>query len=134
MNYIRPCPSCNVDLRIPLDRGILMIRCPNCNHRFEVDPDSSDLLELGKFEKKENLSIPSFSFPKLSIKNIIPFLMFLILGIYILRTCSHETNSLSKPIDADPNYQKFPEASPEADQDTFEKNQPSPLPSQGTSI
>ncbi|MCG9874316.1 MAG: hypothetical protein MH321_05960 [Leptospiraceae bacterium] len=111
-----------------------MIRCPNCNHRFEIDPDSPELFELGQYEKKNSFPLPSLSFPRLTTKKIIPFLMFFILGIYILRTCSHETNSLSKPIDTEQNYQKFPESSPEADQDTFEKNQPSPLPSQGTSI
>lgn len=134
MNFIRPCPSCNVDLRIPLDRGILLIRCPNCNHRFEIDPDSPELFELGQYEKKKNFSIPALSFPNFTTKKIIPFLLFLLLGIYILRACNHETTSLSKPNNADPNYQKVPESSPEEEQDTFEKNQPSPLPSQGTSI
>lgn len=135
MNYIRPCPSCNVDLRFPLDRGILTVKCPNCNFRFEIDPDSSELFQIGHIEKNSTFPLSSFRFPNVIIKQIIPFLLFCILGIYILRTCSLEYDIATPETESDQlNIPLNPKPNLLPDEEEKEKNIPKPFPSPGTSI
>src|SRR4051812_38723567 len=38
VDAIAKCPFCSSQLRIPGDRGKLVVNCPKCQHRFDVDP------------------------------------------------------------------------------------------------
>lgn len=50
MKYIQNCEICRTELRFPLDRGILLIKCPSCNHTFKMDPDDPKTFRYGRFD------------------------------------------------------------------------------------
>ncbi|MCB1159023.1 MAG: hypothetical protein KDK45_16100 [Leptospiraceae bacterium] len=56
MKFIRPCPECGTELRFPLDRGILIIKCPTCSYQFIIDPDNPETFNKGRFDfpQKQN--------------------------------------------------------------------------------
>ncbi len=39
MHIIKPCPSCGVKLRFPIDKGTVKVRC-RCGYSFVADPDN----------------------------------------------------------------------------------------------
>jgi hypothetical protein len=99
---VRPCPSCNTALKIPRTRGILFIRCPVCEYRFEFDAEDPKLEWTdskrytqsiwNQWKASSNQNIQNFLkklFPKEwnreSWNKIIPALLFLILFFYISR-------------------------------------------------
>lgn len=38
---ILPCPRCLRRLRVPIDRGELVLTCPECRHRWEWSPEGA---------------------------------------------------------------------------------------------
>ncbi|MBE7411755.1 MAG: zinc-ribbon domain-containing protein [Leptospiraceae bacterium] len=148
MNYIRSCPSCDSELRFPIDKGTLTIKCPRCNHSFTIDPDDPLTYHLGRFEyslpnsKKNSLKdfkekvldilyLPiyllknNFQFSKINIKKVIPTLLFVFVFLNIYQICSintpkKEVHELkSKPDDFPQGEEETPEEkSPEIDDRT----------------
>ncbi|MCX8123937.1 MAG: hypothetical protein N3F66_07200 [Spirochaetes bacterium] len=62
MHIIKPCPSCGIKLRFPIDSGIVKVRC-RCGYSFLANPDDPGLysdavfdLSLRKKQKKKFLS------------------------------------------------------------------------------
>jgi uncharacterized protein YbaR (Trm112 family) len=93
LRYIHPCPNCRVDLRFPLDKGVLNITCPNCNYSFRIDPDDPSLFKQGAFDLTKPAQFNPFQFNKsLSttqfIQRLIPFFLFLLLALHLSRNCS----------------------------------------------
>ena len=33
---VQPCPSCAVRMRIPKNKGTLMVSCPKCSHKMKI--------------------------------------------------------------------------------------------------
>ena len=116
MRYIYPCPQCNTELRFPLDRGTLVLKCPTCSHTFVVDPDNTELFEKGRFEfpGKRTFHEPSASanpqktlsfgqrLAEVDMKRVITILLFSILFLYIVKNYSLERGIQRKtqPIDS----------------------------------
>lgn len=50
LKYIQPCIKCGSELRFPLDRGVLIVKCPKCSHSFKVDPNNPSIYYSGKFD------------------------------------------------------------------------------------
>lgn len=50
MKYIRSCENCSKEVRFPLDKGILLVRCPYCSFTFRVDPDDPSIYQTGRFD------------------------------------------------------------------------------------
>ncbi|MEM7183508.1 MAG: hypothetical protein AAF518_21550 [Spirochaetota bacterium] len=107
MRYIYPCPQCNTELRFPLDRGTLVIKCPTCSHTFIVDPDNTELFEKGRFEfpgkrlfhqkstsanPKDTLSLGQ-RLAGVDIKRVVTIVLFSVLFLYILKNYSIGTNT-----------------------------------------
>jgi DNA-directed RNA polymerase subunit RPC12/RpoP len=98
MKYIRACLNCGKDMRFPLDRGILLIKCPHCNESFKMDPDDPFTYKNGRFELvniktayKPNFTRPiysnilnNFSNP-LILKKIIVFILVLLTIVHLYR-------------------------------------------------
>ncbi len=49
MKYITPCPECGRNLRFPLDKGKIKIRC-TCGYGTIIDPDDTSLYKKGRFD------------------------------------------------------------------------------------
>lgn len=49
MKYINQCPECGRNLRFPLDKGKIKIRC-QCGYESIVDPDDTSLYKKGRFD------------------------------------------------------------------------------------
>ena len=111
MQYIRSCPSCNSELRFPIDKGTLIVKCPNCNYSFKVDPNDPGTFRMGRFDyslssSKKNilkktiekisdvLYLPVFfigtklGLPEIGVKKIIPILLFLFIFLNFYHLCS----------------------------------------------
>ena len=99
MQYIRSCSNCLSELKFPIDRGVIRVRCPECDTSFIVDPDDPVLYTSGRFVVKDpEYNVNSNNIPVLnkSIQNkIIITIMFIILAGYFLRDCSLMPN---KPV------------------------------------
>jgi len=54
MHLIKKCPACARQLRFPIDRGTIRVRC-RCGHEFTADPDEPSLYNDARFD----LSRPS---------------------------------------------------------------------------
>ena len=109
MNYIRSCENCKAELRFPVDRGAILVKCPRCGASFIMDPDNPDSFLHGKFETFDTDNTPltdlisdiiylPVDFFKtigihkiLTIKNFIKFFLFFVLFLYILRGCPAES-------------------------------------------
>ncbi len=50
MKYIRSCENCSKEVRFPLDKGTLLVKCPYCSFTFRVDPDDPSLYQSGRFD------------------------------------------------------------------------------------
>ncbi|MCC6275376.1 MAG: hypothetical protein IT569_05940 [Leptospiraceae bacterium] len=139
MYYIRSCPSCDSELRFPIDKGTLIIKCPSCNNSFKIDPDDPSTYNLGRFDYSlppsrknlfrtfaERLSdilyLPVYllknnsSISGAGIKKAIPFILvsFVLLNLYQL--CSQpnrkEIRRLEKlppPVQSPQDNEEFPE-------------------------
>ena len=111
MQYIRSCPSCDSELRFPIDKGTLIIKCPHCNNSFKIDPDDPSTFRLGRFDyslppsKKNQLKnitekildilyLPAYFLKNIfggsgmGLKKIIPFLLILFIFLNFYRICS----------------------------------------------
>jgi hypothetical protein len=140
VNYIRPCPSCGVELRIPLNRGILSVKCPSCGFRFQFDPDDPWVLKTGHIEKNQKFKLSNLFPNRLHIKAIIPVILFSILGLYIIRDCGFIQSlktSHPSPVN-ESNVPNTPFIEPEVDSIPNQKNDDSEneksYESPGTSI
>lgn len=114
MQYIRSCPSCNSELRFPIDRGTLIVKCPNCNYSFKVDPDNPETFHLGRFDyslpsSKKNLFqktieeisdilyLPVFfiktklKIQKFDLKKAIPIILVVFVFLNFYRLCSNKS-------------------------------------------
>ena len=109
MNYIRSCIQCNAELRFPIDKGVIQVRCPACGTFFIVNPDDPKLYQTGKFDidtvlatqhKKSDIDYPEYnSYFKQLLRKLkqdktgqdflIKLLLFSMLFGYILRGCSN---------------------------------------------
>jgi hypothetical protein len=78
-------------LRIPLDRGILHVQCPNCSYQFSFDP-SKDVIHQSN-SRTTSSPFQIISSYRLSKEKIISALLFSILGIYIFRGCQIEEST-----------------------------------------
>jgi hypothetical protein len=111
VNYIRPCPSCGVELRIPLNRGILSVKCPTCEFRFQFDPSDPLIHQIGYLEKNQKFKLPILFSNQTLLKKIVPIILFFILSLYIIKDCgfiSKTRNSLpSIQIESDPSSPLF---------------------------
>lgn len=58
MYFIVPCPGCSSELRVPLDRGRLHVRCPVCDEEFYFDPDDPQSFQSGSFDLKHQKESP----------------------------------------------------------------------------
>lgn len=95
MKYIRPCENCFREVRFPLDKGILLVKCPYCGHSYRVDPDDPSLYRKGRFdlsiEKSPNISKPFFGFeqkPNFNLQKFIVFTLFLLLFLNLYKAFS----------------------------------------------
>jgi uncharacterized protein YbaR (Trm112 family) len=43
---ILPCPRCRQRLRVPIDRGNLMLTCPRCRRRWDWSPRQEEVLYI----------------------------------------------------------------------------------------
>ncbi len=55
MYLIKSCPSCNRNLRFPIDRGKITVKC-TCSYNFIADPDNPELFNNAKFDLSEKKS------------------------------------------------------------------------------
>lgn len=53
MLYIKTCPECNRNIRFPLDKGKIKVKCA-CGYSFIADPDDKSLYRTGKFDLNKN--------------------------------------------------------------------------------
>lgn len=49
MHLIKPCPSCGIKLRFPVNRGKIRVRC-SCGNSFTADPDDPGLYRGAAFD------------------------------------------------------------------------------------
>jgi hypothetical protein len=49
MNLIKSCPACGRNLRFPIDKGTIRVRCV-CGESFLADPDEPALYKNAKFD------------------------------------------------------------------------------------
>lgn len=119
MQYIRSCPSCSSELRFPIDRGTLIVKCPNCNHSFNFDPDDPSTFKYGRFDYSLPPSLKSgfkntiekiqdifylpiyliknnFKFPEFGIKKIIPVILIVFIFLNFYRICSQSETKKTK--------------------------------------
>ncbi|MBP7284225.1 MAG: hypothetical protein KBA66_21750 [Leptospiraceae bacterium] len=85
-----------MELRFPLDMGILIITCPNCKTSFRMDPDDPKTYHSGTFDlshsEKKTLfphfltrPIKGYLSSKKDIQFIIPIFLFLILILNLIK-------------------------------------------------
>lgn len=131
MKYIRSCSECGTELRFPLDRGILIVKCPRCNSSFVIDPDNPDTYKQGRFDYPKDNPEPSqnsknkfSSFLEstfttensASIKKILPILLFLLLAIHLVHlffTSYNENPNQNKIKEKPPIHNHPPTKEPE---------------------
>ncbi|WCL47860.1 hypothetical protein [Leptospira sp. GIMC2001] len=114
MNYVRPCPSCNVELRIPLIEGDLLIRCPRCGFGFEITPSvdatsfpQRKILNQDRFKKYFQDTSNSW-LEKSKIKKFIEFSLYFILILYIVKNCNLAIEKQPNPISIEEREQSLP--------------------------
>ncbi len=66
MHIIKPCPSCGIKLRFPIDAGIVKVRC-RCGYSFLANPDDPALYTDATFD----LSLHKKSKRAFSAKSIV---------------------------------------------------------------
>jgi DNA-directed RNA polymerase subunit RPC12/RpoP len=144
LRYIKPCPECSVELRFPIDRGTLVVKCPNCGHQFWVDPSDPKTFSVGKFDyisKASPVSPNKGTFlstlePFLgsifnnrvtnSIKKFIPVILFTLLFIHILRMFSPASSYDPQEKNIE---KKLPKGHPPIDTQPFPENEKENVPS-----
>jgi hypothetical protein len=109
-----------MELRFPLDMGILIITCPNCSHSFRMDPDDPRTYQSGSFDlsppKKTTLRVPfvnsisTYLQSSKDIKFLIPIFLLLVLLLNILKIY----NTAPEKGDTEKEIQEF---YPDPDQD-----------------
>lgn len=85
-----------MELRFPLDMGVLIITCPNCKHSFKMDPDDPRTYQSGSFDLSPPKKRISFRFPFVEtvarylhstkdIRFLIPIFLLLILLLNLVK-------------------------------------------------
>jgi Zn-finger nucleic acid-binding protein len=90
MRYITPCPNCHTELRFPIDRGVLIVKCPVCSNSFQINPDLPEVFKSGRFElksnytqnRKESFSTKEF-FEDFPIQKIVRYVLFFLAFLYL---------------------------------------------------
>lgn len=49
IHLIKNCPQCGKQLRFPIERGIIKVKCP-CGCAFIVNPDNTDIYRDARFD------------------------------------------------------------------------------------
>jgi len=122
-----------MELRFPLDMGILIITCPNCKTSFKMDPDDPRTFLNGKFDLTPSPQNTRFDFLFLNrfknylnsakdIKFLIPIFLFLILLLNLLKIFNSNENVQVEILpkdnqefekDIEPEDKAIPEPNPE---------------------
>ncbi|MCB1189563.1 MAG: hypothetical protein H7A23_21595 [Leptospiraceae bacterium] len=121
MKYIQPCTKCGSELRFPIDRGVLIIRCPNCQNSIKVDPNEPSTYLTGRFDLKIKLNkekrfkevvdtffdllyipidigktyFPIFNPKDVTLKQIIPYILILLLFLNVHK-CLDQVKKIPK--------------------------------------
>ncbi len=124
-----------MELRFPLDMGILIITCPNCSHSFRMDPDDPRTYQSGSFDlsppkKPASIKVPfinsisTYLRSTKDIKFLIPIFLFLVLLLNILKIY----NSAPERGDTEKEIQEFfpdPDQEKQKPENERESNKPS---------
>ena len=49
IRLIKNCPKCGRQLRFPIDKGIIKVKCP-CGYSFTADPDNTGIYKNARFD------------------------------------------------------------------------------------
>jgi hypothetical protein len=85
-----------MELRFPLDMGVLIITCPNCKTSFRMDPDDPNTYRIGTFDltptkKKFPIKLPfitsltEYIYSSKDIRFLIPLFLFLMLLLNLIK-------------------------------------------------
>ena len=69
MYVIKACPSCKKNLRFPINKGTINVKC-GCGYSFIANPDNTELYKNAKFDLSgKQTNTRKFKFHKAFIKN-----------------------------------------------------------------
>lgn len=78
-------------MRFPLDKGVLLVRCPYCGYSFRADPDEPTLYRGGRFDLTEPRleTTPTFTFfQNFDIKKVVLIVLFSLLFLNLYKAFS----------------------------------------------
>lgn len=96
-----PCPNCTQLLRVPNDRGLLLVTCPNCRSQFKWSPDTptvpdAEVFEIADQSKQEKKSLRAGHFRIACIISALLCLIGLILYSQKAKRISSPSTTLSE--------------------------------------